>query len=57
MGRFIDDLESRDGQWRIRRRIYLQHGAYASSYHESATLNHMIVADGLSTQHALWRRS
>lgn len=57
LGRFIDDLELRDGQWRIRRRVYLQHGAYESSYQESATLSHMIVADGLSTQHALWRRS
>lgn len=57
MGRFIDDLESRDGQWRIRRRVYLQHGAYEAGYQESATLNNMIVADGLSTQHALWRCS
>jgi hypothetical protein len=57
LGRFIDDLESRDGRWRIRRRIYLQHGAYESGYHESATLSSMIVADGLSTQHALWRCS
>jgi hypothetical protein len=56
LGRFIDDLESRGGPWRIRRRVYLQHGAYESRYQESETLNHMIAADGLSTQHALWQR-
>lgn len=57
LGRFLDDFEERDGQWRIRRRVYLQHGAYMSRYEESTTLNDMNVADGLSTQHALWQRS
>jgi hypothetical protein len=57
LGRFLDDFECRDGEWRIQRRVYLQHGAYESAYQESATLTQMIVADGLSTQHALWRRS
>jgi hypothetical protein len=55
-GRFLDRLELRQGEWRIARRVYLQHGAYTGPYTESSMLTDMLNADGLNTQHPLFRR-
>ena len=55
-GRFLDRLECRQGEWRIARRMYLQHGAYTGPYTESSMLTDMLNADGLNTQHPLYRR-
>lgn len=55
-GRFLDGLERRAGEWRIARRVYLQHGAYTGPYEESQFLHHMLNADGLDPEHPLFRR-
>jgi hypothetical protein len=55
-GRCIDRLERRHGEWRIARRVYLQHGAYAGPYVEDKMLKDMLNADGLNTDHPLFRR-
>jgi hypothetical protein len=55
-GRFLDRLERRSGEWRIARRVYLQHGAYTSPYTESRTLSGMLSADGFTPEHPLFRR-
>ena len=55
-GRFLDRLECRQDEWRIARRVYLQHGAYAEPYIENKLLSDMLNADGLNTQHPLYRR-
>lgn len=57
LGRFIDELEKRQGEWRIRRRVYLQHGAYMAAYEESSMLSGMLNADGLTPEHGLFRRA
>ncbi len=55
-GRFLDRLERRSGEWRIARRVYLQHGAYAGAYEESQFLDRMLNADSLNPEHPLFRR-
>jgi hypothetical protein len=55
-GRFIDRLERRQGEWRIGRRNYLQHGAYAGPYAENAAPIGLPNADGLDPAHPLFRR-
>lgn len=55
-GRFLDRLERRAGEWRIARRIYLQHGVYAGPYGEGEALGRMRNAESLNPEHALFRR-
>jgi SnoaL-like domain len=55
-GRCLDRLERRHDEWRIARRVYLQHGAYAGPYIEDKMLKDMLNADGLNTEHPLFRR-
>jgi hypothetical protein len=55
-GRFLDRLERRQFEWRIARRVYLQHGAFAGPYDENKLLGGMLNADGLNTEHPLFRR-
>lgn len=55
-GRFLDRLERRQDEWRIARRVYLQHGAYTGPYTENSMLTDMLNADGLNTKHPLYRR-
>lgn len=55
-GRFLDRLERRDGEWRIARRVYLQHGAYAGPYREDEALGGMRNGESLNPEHPLFRR-
>lgn len=55
-GRFLDRLERREQEWRIARRVYLQHGAYSGPYEQNKFLAGMLNADGLDTEHPLFRR-
>lgn len=57
LGRFVDDLEQRHGEWRISRRVYLQHGAYSAAYEGDSMLSGMLDADGLTPEHLLFRRA
>ena len=57
LGRFVDELEKRHGEWRIRRRVYLQHGTYMAAYEDAGMLSGMLNADGLTPEHSLFRRA
>ncbi|MBW8814327.1 MAG: nuclear transport factor 2 family protein [Caulobacterales bacterium] len=54
IGRYLDRLERRGGEWRIASRRYLLHGAVSEAYRESPALAGMLKADDLDPAHPLF---
>ncbi len=51
IGRYLDQLDRREGAWRFSRRRYLLHGALSRPNEENPGLAAMLKADGLSPEH------
>ena len=49
LGRYLDLLERRAGEWRIASRLYVLHGQVSDAYLESPALAAMTKADSLSS--------
>jgi len=56
VGRYLDRLDRRGGQWRLASRLYLLQSAVSEAYVEDPALAPLSKADGLSPAHPLFRR-
>ncbi len=54
IGRYLDRLERRQGEWRILSRRYLLHGQVSEAYLENPALAQMAKADDLGPSHPLF---
>ena len=57
LGRYVDRLEKRDGEWRIASRRYLLHGQISDAYIDNPALAQMAKADDLSPTHPLFSKN
>lgn len=57
LGRYLDRLERRGGEWRIAARRYLLHGQVSEAYVDNPALAAMTKADDLGPSHPLYRQS
>lgn len=57
LGRYVDRLEKRGGEWRIASRRYLLHGQVSDPYMDNPALAQMTKADDLGPAHPLFSRN
>lgn len=57
VGRYLDRLERRGGEWRIAARRYLLHGQVSEAYVDNPALAAMTKADDLGPSHPLYHQS